>query len=85
MDIQNSRRSIWLPIFFALVMVCGIFIGQLINKNSHPSKFTIYPRNDKVSNVIDYISEEYVDTINRNKISDKAITSILETLDPHSV
>jgi carboxyl-terminal processing protease len=85
MEIQNSRRSIWLPVLFALVMACGIFIGQLINRNSHPSKFTIYPRNDKVSNVIDYISEEYVDTINRNKISDKAITSILETLDPHSV
>jgi carboxyl-terminal processing protease len=85
MEIQNSRRTIWLPILFALVMACGIFIGQFINKSSHPNKFTIYPRNDKVSNVIDYISEEYVDTINRSKISDKAITAILETLDPHSV
>lgn len=85
MEIQNSKRSIWLPILFAIVMVCGIFIGQLINKSSHPGKFTIYPKNDKVTNVIDYISEEYVDTINRNKISDKAITSILESLDPHSV
>jgi carboxyl-terminal processing protease len=85
MEIQNSRKSIWLPVAFALVMAGGIFIGQLINRNSHPSKFTIYPRNDKVSNVIDYISEEYVDTVNRNKISDKAITSILETLDPQSV
>jgi carboxyl-terminal processing protease len=85
MEIQNSKRSIWLPVLFALVMACGIFIGQLINRNSHPNKFTIYPKNDKVGNVIDYISEEYVDTINRNKITDKAITSILESLDPHSV
>ena len=85
MEIQNSKRSVWLPLVFGVVLAAGIFIGQLMSRNDHQSRFTIYTKIDKVSNVIDYISTDYVDSVNRNALTDKAITNILEGLDPHSV
>lgn len=85
MEIHNTKRSIWLPLVFAMVLAAGIFIGQMVSRNAHPNRFTIYPRADKVGTVIDYITTDYVDSVNRNALTDKAITTMLESLDPHSV
>jgi carboxyl-terminal processing protease len=82
---MNNKRSIYLPILFAAVLALGIIIGQLINQNSDKHKFLIHPRTDKVSNVISYISEDYVDTVDKGKLNDEAIVAMLESLDPHSL
>ena len=47
--------------------------------------FSLFPRANKLNSVITYVENEYVDTVSIDKITDAAIPSILESLDPHSV
>jgi carboxyl-terminal processing protease len=47
--------------------------------------FRLFPRANKLNSVITYIQNEYVDTVNIEKITESAIPAILEELDPHSV
>jgi len=41
-------------------------------------------RTDKISSIIDYVQDQYVDTVNREKLVDKTISDMLQELDPHS-
>jgi carboxyl-terminal processing protease len=78
------KRSpfVYLPIAFALIFIAGIWIGKYIGKNN--AKHGQYARADKISNIIDYVQDQYVDTVNREKLVDKTIADMLQELDPHS-
>src|SRR5205085_10754409 len=39
---------------------------------------------NKINDVINYINQEYVDTVNQKKLVETTIESMLHTLDPHS-
>jgi len=84
---KGKKLSIYLPLILAFALVFGILIGIAINK--HPqlsgSGLILYPKSDKLNNVLKYIQEEYVDTVSNEKITDEAIISVLKGLDPHSV
>ncbi|HPE39830.1 MAG TPA: S41 family peptidase [Bacteroidales bacterium] len=41
-------------------------------------------RSSKIEEVLYYINKNYVDTVNSERLMEKAISSMLETLDPHS-
>lgn len=80
------KRSIYLPIVFSLLIVLGIFIGASLDfsadkKNVFQVSISKYK---KVENILDYIEQEYVDTINRVLLEDQTLTTLLENLDPHS-
>jgi len=72
------------PIIIALAIVTGIFIGRYYQSNKTENMFYIYPRTDKLSNVVNYITREYVDPINKDRIIESTIPKILSELDPHS-
>jgi carboxyl-terminal processing protease len=82
---KKSRFNIILPLLFAVVLVGGMLIGNQLNKISEPNEFAIYPRVNKISGVIDYIAQEYVDSIDRNELIESTIPEILGQLDPHSI
>ena len=73
-----SRRSAWMPFIFGFVLAFGIFIGSKI---SSPQKTS---SGNKISDVLEYVQQEYVDTVNKQQLVDKSIEKILEQLDPHS-
>lgn len=80
---ENSIKSKYLPIFLSIAIVIGIFIGIMISGNS---KFALKSKTyDKINDVINFVLQDYVDTISREKLQEKAITGMLESLDPHSV
>ncbi|MEI6123585.1 MAG: S41 family peptidase [Bacteroidota bacterium] len=84
---ENKRPSIYLPIFFALTLILGILLGITLipAMNGKSGLFSLNPiRYDKFSDVMNYISNDYVDTINKKILTEKAINSLLESLDPHS-
>lgn len=72
------------PILFAIAIVIGIFIGRYYKSSEAENMFYIYPRTDKLSNVMNYITREYVDPIDKNEIIENTIPKILSELDPHS-
>lgn len=76
-----------LPIYFAIAIILGIFIGSFFN--SGDTTQTLFskasPNEVKIKRLIDFIQRDYVDSVNTDKLLDGAITQILGKLDPHSV
>jgi len=79
-----------MPIVFALVFVTGMFLGaQLISGSSSSAKnnklFSLgFGKYDKLNDVLNYIHESYVDSVTIDQLTEDAISSLLEKLDPHS-
>lgn len=73
------------PIFYAGVLIIGMFIGtNLGDKNILQVKTTREENPNKLVSLIDYIEDNYVDSVDKRKLIDDAIRSVLENLDPHS-
>ena len=84
---ENKRPYIYFPIFFALTLILGIFLGTtLIPAINGKSGFFSMGLNhyDKFNDVMNYINNDYVDTINKKALTEKALNGLLESLDPHS-
>lgn len=88
MSFWKNNFKVLLPFYFSIAVVIGILIGFVLNSNT-TSKKTIFAshisRFNKLNEVINYIEQDYVDTINEKKVVEQAITSLLHELDPHSV
>lgn len=84
--IKNKKLSIYLPIILSVTLTVGIIIGLIISKKPQgvTSNLLLYPRTDKLNNVIKYIEEEYVDTVKTKALTENAIVAMLKELDPHS-
>ncbi|MGD0711703.1 MAG: S41 family peptidase [Bacteroidales bacterium] len=87
---KKWNYKIYLPIFFALVFIAGVCLGikfiPIISGNSSNKIFSFgIGKYDKLNDVLNYIHDSYVDTISRKKLTEEAISSLLDKLDPHSV
>jgi carboxyl-terminal processing protease len=49
------------------------------------SGFSLAPRNNKITSALQYIVNEYVDTISINGLSETVLPALVESLDPHSM
>ncbi len=89
MDLKN-RLFVLLPFIIAIFFGAGIFLGSKINftsnGNTQNDKVFNFPKSNssKLSDIINYIDNEYVDAVEKEALVDKAITTILQELDPHS-
>ncbi len=79
------------PLLFALVLVVGMLIGMRLNQASPAvivEKSSLLPDQlmgqGRVDELIRYIDAKYVDKVDRERLIEKAINSVLEELDPHS-
>ncbi len=84
----NNKFFIYYPLMLAAMLVIGIYVGSYFSSSggSKPPFFPQFNVNsaDKIGQIINFIDAEYVDTIAKNRLIDKAIRAILEDLDPHS-
>ncbi len=91
MEEKKNKRYIYLPIIFALIFIAGMFLGiRLISGSSSLGKQTILfslglGKYDKLNDVLNYIQGSYVDSVSREQLTEDAISSLLDKLDPHSV
>ncbi|MFP4288128.1 MAG: S41 family peptidase [Bacteroidales bacterium] len=82
----------YLPILFAIVLAAGVIIGLSLNFNTKPRvaeernffSIGLGNGNDKVSDIINYIDDSYVDSVDQDELTEEAIVSLLSNLDPHS-
>ncbi len=85
---KYSRFKIYLPVLFSLVLVAGFILGVSLRprQSSSPRNFFSIgeDRSNQLNNVIDYILESYVDSVDRQSLTEEAILSLLKNLDPHS-
>lgn len=80
---STKQHSNWI---IALYLLIAFLLGISVAINFLPSKKNAIS-NDKISKlneVLNYIDNYYVDSVNVDSIFDQAIGSILQSLDPHS-
>ncbi len=73
------------PIYLSLATIFGIFIGFFMNEGGQGFSLKSNTKNEaKIRRLMEYIDQNYVDTINTNNLLDGAITEVIRKLDPHS-
>lgn len=73
------------PLFLAVSMAIGIFIGTLLTSYFGETKFNVIATGgNKINYLLQLIENNYVDTVDMNTIAEEAIPQILSELDPHS-
>ena len=82
---KKRKFNIILPLLLAVFLVGGMLIGNQLSKISEPHEFAIYPRMNKISGVIDFVAQEYVDSVDKKGLIESTIPEILKQLDPHSI
>jgi hypothetical protein len=67
---NNTKKNVFLPFWFSLILVVGIIFGIYLssrfNGNTKQGKASS-PKSDKITQLLNYIQREYVDTINNEK------------------
>lgn len=84
-----KNTLVYLPILFAIILIVGIYIGKNIIPGGLTLDQALMPSKsngqyNKLADIINYIENDYVDPIDRNKLTIKAVKSIIEELDPHT-
>lgn len=75
-----------MPLFFSMVLAVGMVIGFRLNETLRTKRAftTIIERNDRIEEIIDLISDRYVDTIDQETLYQDAISGVLSHLDPYT-
>jgi len=79
---NNSKRyTIYLPIAFSLVLVAGVYLGTVLNRNDSENvmlQLNTSGGSGKVDNIIGFIEENYVDTVNSVELETTAIKEMMK-------
>lgn len=75
----------YFPILIFAALALGLGLGTLLNFPVPDTGFSANNHKNKLKKIIDFIDNEYVDSVNTDSIVDLAVTDILNKLDPHSV
>ena len=74
-----NKDSTYSPIVFSFVLLVGIFIGDFFfngkNAVQNPNKFDL---------LLDQLDEIYVDSIDKDELTEQAVQFLIKELDPHS-
>ena len=83
---NNNRIYVLLPLLLAFAIAIGIFIGSRYNVSSVNSKvFGLgFSKFNKLNDILNYVLEEYVDSVDRDDLIDGSLSAVLKELDPHS-
>jgi carboxyl-terminal processing protease len=82
---NKNRLQVYLPLIFSMILVIGILIGMGLNRGGRGFRFFSLHKEDKLGTILNYVEKNYVDTVSMNVLEDKAISGMLQSLDPHSV
>ncbi|MBO9633541.1 MAG: S41 family peptidase [Chitinophagaceae bacterium] len=81
-----KKLQVWLPLLFSLVLIGGMWIGSKLRMNIPFSRGIFESaRPSTVQEVMDLINLRYVDSVNKDSLSDDAVQAMLGHLDPHSI
>ncbi|MDP6909588.1 MAG: PDZ domain-containing protein, partial [Flavobacteriales bacterium] len=86
MSDNKLKLFIYYPIILSIVLAGGMYLGsELQVSNFYESTVSKAPSNSrKISNLLNYVMEEYVDTVDMEGLTESTIVEMLGQLDPHS-
>ncbi len=85
--INNSSPRKWLnPLIYSCLLIAGVVLGSLltVKRQNAANIASPHQKTGKLDNVLNFIEDNYVDTINRKKLEESTLTAMLHQLDPHS-
>ena len=83
---SKNKSNRFVPLWMAVCMVIGIFVGTFYANHFSGNRLNIINSSgNKLNNLLHIIDDQYVDTVNINDLVEKAMPQILSELDPHSV
>ncbi|MEM6967423.1 MAG: S41 family peptidase [Bacteroidota bacterium] len=91
----NKKLNIWMPFLLALMLSVGMYVGtklapkqvqQEVVFQTDEGDLIEYKKvgNGRIEELIRFIEARYVDEVDSEELIEKAISKILEELDPHS-
>jgi carboxyl-terminal processing protease len=88
---KNNKNLFYylLPLTFAVCVVIGIYLGAYLSKSSS-EKTKIFPTSirfnttNKLNEILNFVEDTYVDSVDKEAITESSIATILSKLDPHS-
>lgn len=86
MSDNKLKLFIYYPIVLSVVLAGGIYLGSILGVGYMPGTLIEAPSNTskKITNLLNYVQEEYVDTVDLEGLTESTIINMLEQLDPHS-
>ena len=85
----SARKQVapnpYAPFIYALILSLGVVLGFIVNSITTGKQTMLNRSYDKIEDILNYVDQKYVDTINRSQLMDKTIDKMLSNLDPHSV
>ncbi|MEO7767579.1 MAG: S41 family peptidase, partial [Ferruginibacter sp.] len=82
---MNKKIQIWLPLFISIGVVAGMLIGYKLRDTQPGKNFFSFEKLSPLQEIMNLIKNKYVDEVKINALSDSAIATVLQKLDPHSV
>ncbi len=80
-----NKSNRFAPLWMALCVVLGILVGTFYANHFSGNRLSIINSNgSKLNNLLHYVNDLYVDTVDMNDLVEKAMPQILSELDPHS-
>ena len=74
-----KKASIWVPVTVALTFILGFLAGDILNRQSGPTR-----TQKKFQTILNLIRKDYVDAVNLDSLLENTLPSMLTNLDPHS-
>lgn len=86
MENHRSKITTWLPVFLAVTLILGVWLGIKLQSRRIASLLPLQIHNSsKLDQIIKLVEGNYVDSVNTRKIVEDAIPEVLKQLDPHTV
>ncbi len=82
---KQTTSSHYTPFIYALILSFGVMLGFVVNSITAGKQALLNRSYDKLEDILNYVDQKYVDTVNRTQLMDKTIDKMLSNLDPHSV
>ena len=79
-----SRKSVFSTVVIIISLILVVFLHNIYTQKRDENNIIKNKLNTLVS-VLNYINEDYFETVEIDKLMDGAISGILDELDPHSV
>ncbi len=82
---KESKTYRYMPILMAVSAILGIIVGTFFTSHYSGNRLNIINSgSNRLTNMLHFINDQYVDEVNIDSLVDIAIPQILAELDPHS-
>jgi carboxyl-terminal processing protease len=90
MNKNKALILVFLPLIIAGCIVIGILLGAIMVPSNINNKSLFFPQTQKfntaakLNEILNFISDTYVDSVDKKDLTERSISTMLSQLDPHS-